>query len=202
MKNKKLIICLSVLFILLSIGVKLDLIRTFDIFFYDLITFNINQISTLIYKGITFFGSSVFIIFICIIFLVISIVLKKQNYGFIFCIVAIISTIVNNIIKILIQRPRPSVLQLVSEDSFSFPSGHTMAAVSVCGIMLYFVLKSNLNKKLKLFLSFLLIILAILVGISRVYLGVHYMSDVLGGFIMSSILLLIEVYYIDKNDWL
>ena len=102
----------------------------------------------------------------------------------------------------VIQRPRPEIFQLASESSYSFPSSHTLASVSLCGILLYFVLKSKLDKRLKIIFSAILTLLPILIGISRIYLGVHNASDVLGGAILAMILLLIEISIIEKKGYI
>lgn len=202
-KSKKWIVAiLSGVFIILTMLVKLDLLNSFDSTFYNIIASDINDFSISFYKSITFLGSTEFIIFLCVFFLILFIILKKKNTGLIITGVLVISTIVNNLIKIIIMRDRPNVLSFVTEHSYSFPSGHTMAAVSMYGILLYLVLKSNIHKYLKLTLSIILGIIPVLVALSRVYLGAHFISDVIGAFIMSIILLLIEIYYIKKKNWL
>ncbi|MBE6157144.1 MAG: phosphatase PAP2 family protein [Firmicutes bacterium] len=203
MKNRKwVIIGLIILFIVLTFLVKTNLIKEFDSYFYNLVTFKVNDSFTNIYKLITFLGSTEFIIFLCVFFLGLFIILKKKNTGLIISGVLVISTIVNNLLKIIIMRSRPEVLAFVEEHSYSFPSGHTMASVSMYGILLYLVLKSNMNNKLKIILSSILSMLPIFVALSRVYLGAHFMSDVIGAFIVSIALLLIETYYIDKKKWI
>jgi len=203
MKNRKyVIIGLTLLFIVLSILVMLELTIDLDNLFYNFITFNQNDLVTNIYKSITFLGSTEFIIFLCVFFLILFTILKKKNTGIIITSVLIISTIVNNILKIIFRRSRPEVLALVVEDSYSFPSGHTMASVSMYGILMYIILKSNINKKIKIILSVVLGIIPILVAISRVYLGAHFVTDVFGAFLVSIILILIEIYIIDKKKWL
>lgn len=198
--NKKNILVgiLSLLFITLVILIKTNTIVSFDNFIYSIVTNKMSELLTSIYKVFTFLGSTAFIVGLCVFFFVLFILLKKNNIGYIITGCLIISTIVNNIIKIIIRRPRPEVLRLVIEKSFSFPSGHTMASVSMYGILLYLIIKSNLNKKLKWLLGIILSILPLLVGISRIYLGAHFASDILGGAIVSIILLLIETSLIAK----
>ena len=197
--RKYLVIILSILFIFLTLLIKMDLVSEFDSFIYNL--FTINDTNTLIFKSITFLGSTLFVILLCIFFFILFKILKKKQ-GYILVGVVIISTIFNNIIKLLIRRERPLVLKLVIEKTFSFPSGHTMASVSLYGILIYLVLKSNLNKKLKVILSIMLGIIPLLVGISRIYLGAHFATDIIGGYLLASILLIIETYYIDKYSLL
>lgn len=204
MKNKNYLAIgiLSILFIILTICVALNLTTHLDNSIYNLLTLNMGSTLTSIYKVITFFGSTSFIVLLCVIFLIIFIILKKKNYGLIITGVLVISTIFNNVIKIILCRERPDVLKLVVENTYSYPSGHTMASVSMYGILLYLVLKSNINKKLKIVLSVILGVLPILVAMSRVYLGAHFATDVIGAFLASIILLLIEINIIDKKKWL
>lgn len=193
---------LLILFIAITVLIKTDIIVPFDDVIYKLVTFKMNDIITSIFKVFTFLGSTGFIIFLCVFFLVLSIILKKKNVGLIIDGVVIISTIVNNVVKVIIRRARPTVLALVTEKSFSFPSGHTMASTTMYGILLYLVLKSDMKKSYKVTLSIILGILPILVMLSRIYLGAHFASDVIGGYILSVAMLLIETYFIDKKKWI
>ena len=201
-KRNILTIFLSVLFIALAILIKTNAINNFDAFFYNLITINMSDILTNIFKVITFFGSTIFIVILCVVLFIIFIILRRKNISFIIASCLIVSTIFNNVIKIIIRRPRPEVLKLVTETTYSFPSGHTMASVTMYGILLYLLIRSNVNKKIKCILGAFLMILPILVGISRIYLGAHFASDILGGMILSTILLLIETGIIVKRKWL
>jgi len=204
MSNKKRMTLeiISMVFVFLTVLVKTNLIEKFDTAIYNLITFKMTNFLTTFYKFFTFLGSTIFIVSLTVVLFFLFLILKKKNTSFIIAIVIIISTLVNNVIKLVIRRERPIVLRLVEEKSFSFPSGHTMAAVTMYGILLYLVLKSNMNKHLKRIFSIILALIPILVSLSRVYLGAHFASDVFGAFLMSIILLLIETYYIDKNNWL
>lgn len=198
-KRKLAILSLTLLFIALIVLIKIDMISWFDEPIYQFITKNITPNITNIFKVITFFGSTIFIIILSVICFLVFLIIKKKNCSFIVATVIIISTVLNNTIKLIIRRPRPEVLALAVENSFSFPSGHTMAAVSLYGILLFIALKSNLSKKIKTIISIPLFCLPILIGISRIYLGVHFASDVLGGIIMSVILLLISTNVIAQK---
>ena len=202
--NKKIIcsIILSFLFIILSILIINDKTLIFDNYVYNLVTSNISDGLTTINKCFTFLGSTLFIILLSVVFFFLFLIMKKKNCSFIVAVVIIISTIFNNVIKIIIRRERPTVLALVVEKSFSFPSGHTMASVSLYGILFYLVLKSNLDKKIKIVLNTFLVIIPILVAVSRIYLGAHFATDIIGGAILSIILLLVECNFIDKKNLL
>ena len=200
MKDKKniVIIVLSLLFIVLCILVKLDLLSNIDESVYKFITSNMNDTTTNIYKVITFFGSTIFMVGLCVLLLVLFIILKKNIYGYIICGTLIFSTIINNVIKVIIRRERP-IYMIVRETTFSFPSGHTMASVSMYGILIYLINKSNMNKKLKIVLSIILGMIPLMVATSRIYLGAHYFSDILGAIMLATIVLLISTKYINDK---
>ncbi len=201
--NKKricLISILSILFILLVVLILTNKIVSFDNKVYSIVTSNMNDFLTKIYKIFTFLGSTKFIIGLCVVFLILFIIIKKNRYGYVITGCLVISTLVNNIIKWIIRRPRPEVLRLVTEKTFSFPSGHTMAAVSMYGLLIYLINKTNINKVYKIIIDIILVIIPILVAISRIYLGAHFASDVIGAALVSTILLLILTHYIDKKS--
>ena len=87
---------------------------------------------------------------------------------------------------------------MVEESSFSFPSGHAMASMAFYGLIIYFIDKNMKNEKLKKIISISLSILIFLIGISRIYLGVHYASDVIAGFAISIVYLILYITYILK----
>ena len=200
--NKKTIAigALSIIFILLLFSIKTNFIEAFDISIYSLIAMNINGNLTNFFKFMTFLGEGVSIASFCVLALIISFAMKKRNIGLIITGCVTFNSLFSEGLKMIIQRPRPEILQLVKESSYSFPSSHTLASVSLCGILLYFALKSELDKKLKIIISAILILLPLLIGMSRIYLGVHNASDVLGGAMLAIILLLIEISIIEKKE--
>lgn len=100
--------------------------------------------------------------------------------------------------KLFFQRPRPEMAVYV-ENSFSFPSGHASIAVAFYGLLSYLLIcvAQSWRTKVSLFLAGILIILAI--GFSRIYLGVHYLSDVFGGYVVGVIWLIIAISF---SKWL
>ena len=97
----------------------------------------------------------------------------------------------NLMLKNIVERPRPIGYRLIDETGYSFPSGHSMISAAFYGLIIYFIWKNVKNKKLKYISCALLGLLIAFIGISRIYLGVHYASDVLGGFIISIAYLII-----------
>lgn len=196
--NKKIFIPISLLllFIINTILVISNKVTLIDKSIHDFVIKFSSEITTSIMKIFTFFGSTIFIVILSIILFIIFIILKQKDKAFKMASVIIISTIINNIIKIIIRRPRPEYITVV-ENTFSYPSGHTMASTTLYGILLYLLLKSNLNKSYKIGFGIILGNLPLLVGISRIYLGAHFFTDVLGGYLLSGLILTI-VYYIDE----
>ena len=200
--NKKTIAIgsLSILFILLLILIKTNSIESFDTSIYNLIAMHINANLTDFFKFMTFLGEGVSIANFCVLALIVTFILKKRNIGLIVAGCVTFNSLFSEGLKRIIQRPRPEILRLINESSYSFPSSHTLASVSLCGILIYFILKSEWDRNVKIIISSLLVLFPLLIGISRIYLGVHNASDVLGGAILAMILLLIEISIIEKNE--
>lgn len=197
-KNKK-INCLAaailmIFFILITSLVVTNNITWFDDTIYNFIISFRSEPLDFVLKTITKLGNTLTIMFIVIIMLII---LNKRD-RVILGSNTIITVGLNQAIKHILRRPRPDHLRLIKQGGFSYPSGHSMIAVCVYGIMIYLINKKVQNKKLRIILSILLTILILLIGISRIYVGVHYPSDVLAGFILSTVILLLNITFTDK----
>jgi len=199
-KTKYIILTLLVIsFFLMLWSVLTHRIDAFDTAVYNLVTINKCDTVTSIYKVITFFGSTAFMVALAIFFLVIF---YKNKKGGIIAVGLIISTIINNVIKPIVKRQRPIDLMMVEESTFSFPSGHTMAAVTMYGLLIYLVWQSKFDKKLKILFTILFGLLIVAIGLSRIYLGAHYASDVIASVIVSSIWLLIYISFIKNKKFI
>lgn len=167
-----------------------------DIIGYKLVsTFLISDFATPIAKFITNFGGAIFLIIATII---LFILIKNKKIAFSIISNLVIVTILNQLLKNILQRPRPNEFRIVEETGYSFPSGHSMAGMAFYGYLIYLIYKYVKNKYLKWTLIVLLGILICTIGISRIYLGVHYTSDVLGGFLISISYLVIYISAVNK----
>jgi len=101
-------------------------------------------------------------------------------------------------LKHLYQRPRPEILHLVEEEGFSFPSGHSLAVTLLIGSLIIIVGQRVKDRTVRLILQISLGIYLVSVIISRVYLGVHYPSDVLASLCLGLGILFIEFPFYDK----
>lgn len=102
------------------------------------------------------------------------------------------------LLKNVYQRPRPTIQHLVEEGGFSFPSGHALASTLVVGALVIIVSQRVKNRHLRHLLQVLLMVFILTIMTSRVYLGVHYPTDVLGNLFLGLGMLHIEFPYYDK----
>lgn len=167
-----------------------------DIVGYDIVSklFKFN-VSTPIAKFITNFGGAIFVISLTTI---LFFVIKDKKIGISIITNLGIVTILNQIIKFIMQRPRPTEFRIIEETGYSFPSGHSMVSLAFYGYLIYLIYKYINNKHLKRTLIIVLSVLICIIGVSRIYLGVHYTSDVLGGFLISFAYLIIYIELVNK----
>ena len=128
---------------------------------------------------------------------------KKWKTMLLFVGAIVFSTMLFAFLKNLVGRPRPDLIyQLITETSFSFPSGHTTTAFTLYPIIALIFGQMTKNQKAQVGIFLFAILLASLVGISRVYLGVHYLTDVVGGMLIglgTTILFSLANDYIKPN---
>lgn len=167
-----------------------------DIIGYKLIsTFLISDFVTPIAKFITNFGGA---IFLSIATVMLFLLIKNKKIGLSIISNIVIIIVLNQLLKRILQRPRPTEFRIVEETGYSFPSGHPMVSMAFYGYLIYLIYRYIKNKYVKWTLITILSILICLIGISRIYLGVHYTSDVLGGFLLSISYLVIYISSIKK----
>ena len=196
--NIIIIIVLAIILLLEIVLVKLGVFNTIDIFIYSHASKIINNTNTLIFRGFSVLGTEIFILFFCLI----CIILNKSR-GVAISVVVLASTLLNQALKIIVRRPRPNINPLAVENSFSFPSGHTMIMVVIGGILIYLLWqKRGDNAKCNtkwiarnVILTVIICLIAITVMFSRIYLGVHYFSDIVGGITSGLLFLFISYYY-------
>lgn len=93
----------------------------------------------------------------------------------------------NQVLKQIVQRPRPDGFRLIAETGYSFPSGHSMISMAFFGLLVWMVWTYEKDRVLARIWCVLFSLVIVMVGVSRIYLGVHYASDVLAGFCVSLI---------------
>ena len=205
MKNNKfkiyglIVFIATLVFIGVAIGVQTGYLDGFDnAVRYRVYSMRSDKL-TVFWRLITHSGDRYVVIIIGIILL-----LKKslrEKYGVKFAIAALSSTALYQIMKYIFQRPRPDLaLRLIEQGGYSFPSGHSMNCLVSYGIWIYLLLRYCENRRLAKLLSFGLGLLTILIGFSRVYVGVHYPTDIIGGWSLGIAVLVAMIYAFEKFD--
>lgn len=167
-----------------------------DIIGYELVSgFLIGDSTTPVAKFITEFGGAIFLITLTILLIIL---IKDKRIGISICTNLAIVTLLNQILKRILQRPRPTEFRIIEESGYSFPSGHSMVSMAFYGYLIYLTYKYIKNKYIKWGLTVLLGLLIGAIGVSRIYLGVHYTSDVIGGFLISVSYLIIYIMAVNK----
>ena len=167
-----------------------------DIIGYKVISdFLISDFATPIAKFITNFGGATFLILLTV---TLFVLIKNKKIGLSIFSNLVIITILNQLLKRILQRPRPTEYRIIEETGYSFPSGHSMVSMAFYGYLIYLIYKYVNNKYAKWISIALLSVLICSIGISRIYLGVHYTSDVLGGFLISISYLVIYISAVNK----
>lgn len=96
-----------------------------------------------------------------------------------------LTLVLNQLLKNIIQRPRPEGFRLVEASGYSFPSGHSMVSMAFFGLIIWLVWHRVRNRRARIALCGAFALVIFLIGFSRIYLGVHYASDVIAGFCVS-----------------
>ncbi len=93
--------------------------------------------------------------------------------------------VLNVVLKQIVQRPRPDGFRLIAETGYSFPSGHSMVSMAFFGLLVWMIWVYEKDRLMRNVWCVLMGLVIVMVGVSRIYLGVHYASDVLAGFCVS-----------------
>ena len=197
-KYLKWIICSIslIIFIILSVLVLTKKDIYLDSFIYGIVSKYISSNLTLIVKNLTHLGSAIVVIGITVFVLLFF---KNKKYALYMAINLVSITILQVILKNIFARVRPLDINLIEETGYSFPSGHSLTAFAFYGFIIYLIYKSNLSKRSKNIFITMFSTFIFVVGLSRVYLGVHFFTDVIGAFTFSLAYLIIYTHIIDKK---
>lgn len=183
------------LFMIITILMLTNNTKVFDDTIYNYIySFRSDFLDTL-FKSITKFANTITVILLVVLLMIF--LERKSMWTLLITVVSTVS--LNQILKHTIRRIRPDHLRLIEEGGFSFPSGHSMISIALYGSLIYLVYKNIKNKIVKTILIVLLTILILEIGISRIYLGVHYPTDVLAGFCLAISIIILVVTIIDNH---
>ena len=147
---------------------------------------------------ITFFGSIQFLL-PCYILIITYFLLKRNKKTAInIAVIALSSTSAVFLLKQLFQRNRPGLPLIENAVGYSFPSGHSLSSFVFCSILAYILWSSSLKKVWKYAASVLLLLFSISIGVSRIILNVHFATDVIAGFCLGIIWVLVSFWIMNK----
>lgn len=201
-QRKRWIILLILLcvFALFFINIKIGNIQKFDDIIYSFVLEIRNQVLTKILITITNMGGIVSVCSIALVLTMTMFLLKKKKFGIGISLNVLFSSVVYIFLKNIFQRPRPLIEErMIEEVGYSFPSGHATNNMAFYGFIIYLVYKNIKNRAIRNIIIATLSLWIILIGFSRIYLRVHYPSDVVAGFCLGIICVILFVSVIYKK---
>lgn len=205
-QNSKLIQAFIAIILFFSLGLVIkywpDTVISFDQTIQESVRGQLPNLSTRFFKLITVIGNTVSQIAIAIMSVTFCYLKKWYPQARFIAVNAIISGICILSLKLIFQRVRPTLTHLVFAGGYSFPSGHSMGTFMIFGSIII-LLQYYMPKSIwKLLCQGNLGLLIFLIGLSRIYLGVHFPTDVLAGFILAYGILNLTAYIFLAKDWL
>ncbi|MBC7937399.1 MAG: phosphatase PAP2 family protein [Rhizobacter sp.] len=192
--------------IIMILLVKLVFFETanhYDVAAFNLVGRYVSDRNTAIMEFFTLLGSHRFLVPANLLLIAYAIFIQKNTWLAIKVgAIGVSSLILMFSLKALFNRPRPETPLLYEVPGLSFPSGHAFMSFTFFGLLIYLTLKQVINPLLKYGLSLILFITIVFIGLSRIYLRVHYVTDVAAGFSLGMIWLVISLYsiqMIEKN---
>lgn len=205
-QNSKLIQAFISIILFFSLGLVIkywpDTVIAFDQTIQESVRGQLPNLSTRFFKLITVIGNTVSQIAIAIMSVTFCYLKKWYPQARFIAVNAIISGICILSLKLIFQRVRPTLPHLVFAGGYSFPSGHSMGTFMIFGSIIILLQYYMPNSIWKLLCQGILGLLIFLIGLSRIYLGVHFPTDVLAGFILAYGILNLTAYIFLAKDWL
>lgn len=154
---------------------------------------------TAIMTFFTFIGSwkSIIVIALLVIIFLYK-VLHHRSELVLFSLVIIGTPMLNKVLKNFFERTRPDLHRLIEIGGYSFPSGHAMNAMAVYGILTFLLWRHIPTRAGRGLLILLSTVMIFMIGISRVYLGVHYPSDIIAGYFASGFWLAVTIWFYQR----
>lgn len=147
---------------------------------------------------LTHCSDTITIILLCIILVILP---NRKQYGFPVTLAELVGLAIYKPMKHLFLRARPDVVyHLVQQGGYSFPSGHSTTSVIVYGLLFYLIRKNCKDEKLKNILSSICLILAVTIAPSRLYVGVHWATDVICGALIGFGVLMLAITVIERTN--
>lgn len=175
--------------------------ESFDLHAFNFLEKYVSDINTNVMQVFTFLGTHTFLIPANLILVAYFLFIKKHRwYSINVPVVAISSLLLMFILKTIFHRNRPLTPLLEAAKGYSFPSGHATMSITFYGLLIFLVWQNENKIWVKWAFTILLVLLINFIGVSRVYLRVHYASDVLAGFCVGLMWLLLSLWLLKKIE--
>lgn len=194
-------IFLAAFFVLASV-LNTKAIESFDLSILQAVQEIRHPYITPVIKFFTFIGNTQIVIILSVILMFILYrFFKHRKELFLFSVVLIGTGILNSLLKAFFERERPTLDAMITESGFSFPSGHSMSALSLYGILTFLLWKHIPKTKNRVILLCVAATFILVIGFSRIYLGVHFPSDVIGAYLFSCFWLFFNIWFFKNHLW-
>ena len=175
--------------------------ETFDLDAFNFLAHRVSNVNTDVMQLFTFLGTHTFLIPANLTLVAYFLFIRKHRwYSIKIPVVALSSLLLMFFLKLIFHRDRPLTPLLEAAQGYSFPSGHALMSITFYGLIIFLVWQNEKNVWLKWILTLLLVLLINFIGVSRVYLRVHYASDVLAGFCVGLMWLLLSLWLLRKFE--
>lgn len=194
------VVPVAVLVLLVLTIILVNRNHSIDTDIFDGINPYVSEGTTRIMHFFSFLGNHIFLAPLSLLLIIYFIVRKKKWMAIETATVMISSLLLMSLLKRLVQRERPPFPLVDGITNFSFPSGHSFMSMVFYGLMIWYAAAYIDNKWLRLITILILSFTIAAIGFSRIYLRVHYASDVVAGFCFAYIWLLACIWFVDKRE--
>lgn len=196
-----LLICALVIFIFVTRRIFFLHRTGFDQRVFHYLSEHVSERNNEVMLFFTFLGSHEFLIPANLVLIVYFILIKKHKwYSIKVPAIALSSLGLMFILKHLFNRPRPAIPLLYEAKGLSFPSGHALMSITFYGLLIYIVFKTFRNEKAKWTLIIFLLLLILIIGFTRIYLRVHYTTDVIAGYCIGFLWLSFAIWLLNRLE--
>ncbi|WP_245864409.1 phosphatase PAP2 family protein [Paenibacillus donghaensis] len=186
-------------FVFIAVLVQLDRAAAFDLAIIHAVQSAESAPLTSLAKSLSLVGSTQLAIVISLVVMGLLFLLLKHRVEIVlFLWVGLGSQVLNTLMKLWFRRERPDLHRMIEQAGFSFPSGHSMAAFSLYGVTAFLLWRHLRSRRERVVLILLVVFMTGGIGWSRIYLGVHYPSDVIGGYAVSGAWLMLSITLFQK----
>lgn len=196
------VLFLVILFAFVAIAdeIVLEHENGFDQSISQAISLLVSPFATKLMEVVTFFGSSTFLFPAYLVLIIYYLFRKNIKLALDITMIGLSSTGILFLFKEIFKRQRPLNPLIRNVTGFSFPSGHSFSSFTFFGLLIYILWKTGIKKAWKILVTIVLFLFAATIAFSRVYLRVHYPSDVAAGFCLSIIWLMLSLWILHKAD--